>query len=132
MTRKTTFPDLIDVMHALRRPGGCPWDAKQTHASLLEYMKEESREVCDAVAKKDWANLKEELGDVLLQVLFHSEIAAERGDFDVHDVLATLKSKLIRRHPHVFGAKKNPTISLSDLNKQWKEIKAKEKKGKKK
>ncbi len=119
-------------MHTLRKPGGCPWDAKQTHASLLKYLREESREVCDAVKKNDWANLKEELGDVLLQVLFHSEIASERGDFDVNDVIATLKSKLIRRHPHVFSANKNPQISLSDLNKQWKEIKAKEKKGKKK
>lgn len=130
MARKTTFPELVRVMHTLRKPGGCPWDAQQTHASLLKYLREESREVCDAVQKEDWANLKEELGDVLLQILFHSEIASERGVFDIQDVLATLKSKLIRRHPHVFGPKKNPQISLSDLNAQWKRIKAKEKKGK--
>lgn len=119
-------------MHRLRAPGGCPWDAKQTHASLLKYIREESREVCDAVKREDWDNLKEELGDVLLQVLFHSELAAERGDFDVNDVLSTLKAKLIRRHPHVFGPKKNPKISLSDLNRQWKEIKAREKKKRRK
>lgn len=119
-------------MHRLRAPGGCPWDARQTHASLLKYIREESREVCDAVKREDWENLKEELGDVLLQVLFHSELAAERGDFDVNDVLSTLKAKLIRRHPHVFGPKRNPQISLSDLNKQWKAIKAREKKKRRK
>ena len=128
--RKTTFPELVRVMHRLRAPGGCPWDARQTHASLLKYMREESREVCGAVRRKDWDNLKEELGDVLLQVLFHSEIAAERGDFDVSDVLATLKDKLIRRHPHVFGATKGQKISLSDLNRQWKRIKKEEKRKK--
>jgi tetrapyrrole methylase family protein / MazG family protein len=126
--RRTTFPDLVRVMHRLRAPGGCPWDARQTHASLLKYIREESREVCDAVRRKDWDNLEEELGDVLLQVLFHSELAAERGEFDINDVMATLRSKLIRRHPHVFGTKKNPGISLLDLNKQWATIKKAEKK----
>jgi MazG family protein len=126
---KATFPELVRVMHRLRAPGGCPWDARQTHASLLKYIKEETREVCTAVRRRDWKNLKEELGDVLLQVLFHSELAAERGDFDIHEVMGILKAKLIRRHPHVFGPKKNPKISLSDLNKQWKEIKKREKKG---
>ena len=126
---QASFTELVSIMHTLRAPGGCPWDAKQTHASLLKYIREESREVCDAVRKKDWKNLREELGDVLLQVLFHSELAAERGEFTIGDVLETLKRKLIRRHPHVFGAGRGKKISLSDLNRQWKEIKRREKSG---
>ena len=128
--KKATFADLVRVMHRLRAPGGCPWDARQTHASLLKYIREETREVCDAVKRRDYANLKEELGDVLLQVLFHSELASERGDFDVHDVVDGLEKKLIRRHPHVFGAKRGQKMSMSDLNRQWKEIKAREKRKK--
>ncbi|MBV9080756.1 MAG: nucleotide pyrophosphohydrolase [Elusimicrobia bacterium] len=118
-------------MHTLRAPGGCPWDRQQTHASLLKYIREETREVCDAVRRKDWTNLKEELGDVLLQVLFHAELASERGDFDVYEVVAGLKAKLIRRHPHVFGKDRGKKLSMEDLNRRWNEIKAREKKGKK-
>ena len=129
--KKATFPDLVRVMHRLRSPGGCPWDAKQTHASLLKYIKEETQEVCTAVRHRDWDNLKEELGDVLLQVLFHSELAAERGAFDVGDVMGVLKRKLIRRHPHVFGKTRGQKISMGELKKQWKEIKAQEKRGQK-
>ncbi len=113
-------------MHKLR--SNCPWDREQTHASLLKYLKEESLEVEKAVKKKDWDNLKEELGDVLLQILFHSEIASEKGRFDVHDVIALLKHKLIRRHPHVFDKKNHKDIQTADdVRKRWKEIKAKEK-----
>jgi MazG family protein len=125
--KKATFPELVRVMHRLRAPGGCPWDARQTHASLLKYIKEETREVCDAVRRRDWANLKEELGDILLQVLFHSELAAERGAFDVGDVMGVLKRKLIRRHPHVFGKTAGKNISMAELKRQWKKIKKEEK-----
>ena len=129
--KKATFASLVGVMHRLRAPGGCPWDARQTHASLLKYLREEALEVRDAVKRRDWTNLEEELGDLLLQVLFHAELASERGDFDIHDVVAGLEAKLIRRHPHVFGAKRGMTLSLEDLNRQWKEIKAREKARKK-
>ncbi len=125
----TRFEDLIRVMHKLRAPGGCPWDQEQTHQSLLKYLKEESEEVVEAVRKKDWLNLEEELGDVLLQVLFHSELAAERGDFTIHDVLATLKSKLIGRHPHVFGRGQKEKLTAQDVLKRWDELKKKEKEG---
>src|SRR4051812_12652853 len=104
-TKKTSFDDLIRIMARLRGPGGCPWDRKQTHESLLKYLKEESLETAQAVRKKDWLNLEEELGDILLQVLFHAQLAAEKKRFTVHDVLDTLKSKLVGRHPHVFANK---------------------------
>ncbi len=125
--KKTTFKELVQVMARLRGPGGCPWDRKQTHQSLLKYLKEESEEVVEAVRKKDWINLEEELGDILLQVLFHSQLAAERGEFTIHDVLATLKSKLIGRHPHVFGRGKKEKLTAQDVLDRWDELKMKEK-----
>lgn len=119
-------------MAKLRAPGGCPWDREQTHASLLKYLKEESEEVVQAVRKEDWENLKEELGDVLLQILFHSQIASERKAFDINDVLALLKHKLVRRHPHVFDKKNHSNIKTADdVRREWKQIKAKEKAGRK-
>ena len=127
--RKTTFNDLITVMHKLRQ--GCPWDKEQTHESLLKYLREETEEVVHAVKRKDWDNLEEELGDVLLQILFHSEIASERRAFTVHDVLRTLKQKLVRRHPHVFAKGKNrEQLTAEEVKRRWAIIKAKEKKGK--
>lgn len=125
--KKTTFPELVKIMARLRAPGGCPWDREQTHASLLRYLKEESKEVCDAVKKKDWKNLQEELGDVLLQILFHSNIARERGEFDIKDVMTTLRNKLIRRHPHVFGKGKKENLTAAEVKRRWKKIKEKEK-----
>jgi tetrapyrrole methylase family protein/MazG family protein len=127
MKRKTTFNDLVKVMHRLRAPGGCPWDRQQTHESLLKYLKEESKEVVEAVRKKDWLNLEEELGDILLQVLFHAELASERGAFDISDVLATLKSKLIGRHPHVFGKGKKDKLTAQDVLNRWDALKKTEK-----
>ena len=126
---KTMFRDLVRTMHRLRAPGGCPWDREQTHTSLLKYLKEEAAETAEAVRKNDMENLKEELGDVLLQVLFHSEIAAERGDFTIDDVVAGLRAKLVRRHPHVFGPGKKKTLTADDVRRQWSILKAKEKKG---
>ncbi len=115
-------------MAKLRAPGGCPWDREQTHASLLRYLKEEANEVCDAVKKKDWDNLQEELGDVLLQILFHSNIARERGAFDITDVMTTLRNKLVRRHPHVFGKGKKENLTAAEVKRRWKLIKQSEKK----
>ena len=90
-------------MARLRAPGGCPWDREQSFDSIRKYTLEETYEVFDAIERRDWADLKEELGDLLLQVLFYSEMAAEAGDFTIADVIEGLNRKLIRRHPHVFG-----------------------------
>ena len=124
---KARFSELVRLMARLRAPGGCPWDAKQTHDSLLKFLREESREVAHAVRKRDWENLQEELGDVLLQVLFHAELARESGRFDIDDVLAVLRDKLVRRHPHVFGPRKGPALSPAEVLRRWERIKADEK-----
>jgi MazG family protein len=116
-------------MARLRAPGGCPWDREQTHKSLLKYLKEESREVEQAVKRKDFNNLQEELGDVLLQVLFHAQMAAEAGRFSIHDVTDTLARKLVRRHPHVFGPGKKEKLTADDVRKRWKAMKVREKGG---
>jgi len=95
--------DLIKVMHRLRAPGGCPWDREQTHQSLGRHLLEETHEVLEAIDSEDPARLRDELGDVLLQVVFHAEVASEEGAFDLDEVAAGVVAKLIRRHPHVFG-----------------------------
>lgn len=97
--------ELVAVMDRLRSPGGCPWDAQQTHRSLVPYALEEAAELAEAVEADDRAGLREELGDLLLQVVFHARVAQEDPDdpFDVQDVAAGLVAKLVRRHPHVFG-----------------------------
>jgi tetrapyrrole methylase family protein/MazG family protein len=100
---RPTFDDLVRVMATLRGPGGCPWDREQTHTSLRPYLLEEAYEVLEAIDAGDPDRLREELGDLLLQVVFHSQIAAEHGQFTVHDVVASLHDKLVRRHPHVFA-----------------------------
>ncbi|WP_296004957.1 nucleoside triphosphate pyrophosphohydrolase, partial [uncultured Veillonella sp.] len=113
---------LVDVVKALRAPNGCPWDQKQTHESLRRYFIEETYEVVDAIDNKDMDNLREELGDVLLQVVFHSQLAEEAGHFTLQDVIHDVTEKMIRRHPHVFNPE-NDEKSYS-----WDELKAKEKK----
>lgn len=97
------FREAVEIMARLRAPGGCPWDREQTFESIRKYTLEETYEVFDAIERGDWQDLKEELGDLLLQVLFYSEMAAEPGYFTIADVIETLNRKLIRRHPHVFG-----------------------------
>ncbi|MBI5596090.1 MAG: hypothetical protein HY928_08390 [Elusimicrobia bacterium] len=124
--RRASFPQLVRLMHRLRAPGGCPWDAAQTHRSLLKYLREESKEVERAVRRGDHENLKEELGDLLLQILFHAEIAAEGGRFDIGGVMGVLKDKLVRRHPHVFSRKKE-RLTPAEVHRRWKAIKESEK-----
>ena len=97
------FDELVRVMARLRSPDGCPWDREQTHRSLRPYMVEEVYEALEAVDEEDWRRLCDELGDVLLQVVFHAQLASERGDFDIGDVCDKIVWKLKRRHPHVFA-----------------------------
>lgn len=123
--RKYSFDDLIEIIAQLRGPGGCPWDIKQTHESLKECLTEESGEVIQAIDNKDDANLCEELGDLLLQVIMHAQIAAEDGRFTISDVIQGVSEKMIRRHPHVFGDEKVSNADES-LN-LWNEIKKREK-----
>jgi XTP/dITP diphosphohydrolase len=118
---------LVEVMDRLRSPGGCPWDAEQTHESLIKYLLEESYEFIDSVDAKDHEGMREELGDVLLQVYFHSRIAQDHptDPFSIEDVARSIADKLIRRHPHVFeGLQVSGTEEIID---NWEEIKAKEK-----
>jgi len=112
---------LVEVMHRLRRD--CPWDAEQTHLSLVPYLVEESCEVVEAIESGTSADLREELGDLLLQVVFHSELAAEEGAFDLQAVAAGIADKLVARHPHVFAADDVP----ADLHATWEQRKAVEK-----
>ncbi len=114
-------------MDILLDPGGCPWDRRQTHATLLKYLREESGEVSRAVRRRDWENLKEELGDVLLQVVFHAALARRAGHFNLGDVVKTVNAKMVRRHPHVFGGEKLATSA--QVLRQWKKIKLAEKAG---
>jgi MazG family protein len=99
----SAFAESVAIMARLRGPGGCPWDREQSFDSIRKYTLEETYEVLDAIERRDWPNLTEELGDLLLQVLFYAQMAADEGRFTIADVLETLNRKLIRRHPHVFG-----------------------------
>ncbi|MBK9305955.1 MAG: nucleoside triphosphate pyrophosphohydrolase [Nitrospira sp.] len=119
------FTKVVELMAALRAENGCPWDRKQTHESLKPYLLEEAYEVFETIDQRDLPKLKEELGDVLLQVVFHSQIAAETEAFTVEEVLETLADKLIRRHPHVFGSsgQDTPVTSSEQVVAQWEDIK---------
>lgn len=117
--------ELISVIAKLRATDGCPWDREQTHQTLRPNMLEEAYEAVDAIDENDMAHLKEELGDVLLQVLLHSQIASEHGDFNIEDVAKELKDKLIHRHPHVFGEVK--VKNAQEVKKNWDILKAEEK-----
>lgn len=115
------------IFRTLRGPEGCPWDKKQTHQTLRPYVLEEAQEVCQAIDEGDPFHLKEELGDLLLQVFLHAQIAEEEGFFTMEDVLESMNEKLIRRHPHVFGELKGKVKDEKELKRLWQEIKAKEK-----
>ena len=126
MTKRTNFVELKRVLDKLHGPKGCPWDKKQTHVSIIPYLKEEADEFIAEIRAKDFEHMKEELGDILLQVMFHAKIAAKDGRFDIEDVIEMLIKKLKRRHPHVFG--KTKVKSIRDVMINWRKIKAKEKK----
>lgn len=128
MVNKTKFHELKRVYEKLHSPKGCMWDRKQTHKTLLSYLKEESEEFIAAVRKNDYHNMKEELGDILLQVMFHAQIAQKDKRFDIEDVIDVLIKKIKRRHPHVFGNLK--VRSTRDIKRNWDRIKLLEKKGK--
>ena len=126
---KTELEKLIDVIAQLRAPNGCPWDREQTHKSLKPNMLEEAYEAVDAMDSGDMNHLKEELGDVLLQVILHAQIAKEEGAFNIEDVAKGIKDKLIHRHPHVFGDTK--VTSTKEVLENWDKLKQEEKKHRK-
>jgi MazG family protein len=119
------FAELVRIMALLRAPGGCPWDRKQSFDTIKTYLLEESYEVMDAIDRRDWPGLTEELGDLLLQPVFFAEMAAEEGLFTIADSLDAINQKLIRRHPHVFGEATAETPE--DVKRRWDEIKNQEK-----
>jgi tetrapyrrole methylase family protein/MazG family protein len=122
----TPFEQLCKLMSILRAPGGCQWDRAQTHRSLLPYLIEEAYEVLEAVEDEDFDALKDELGDLLCQVVFHAQLASERGDFAIDDSVRSITEKLIRRHPHIFdenGVKND--LEPGQVRDQWEKIKSK-------
>lgn len=120
------FDELVQLMAKLRAPDGCPWDRKQTHESLKPYLLEETYEVLETIDKQDEPKLREELGDLLLQILFHAQIAAERKAFSVEEVMQLLADKLVRRHPHVFGEKGDGALTPDQVYSNWEQIKKSE------
>jgi len=127
---------LEKLMTRLRAPEGCPWDRRQTHKSLKPYLLEETHEVLDAISRGNPADLREELGDLLLQVVFHSQMAKEKGSFNFQAVAKTIGDKLIRRHPHVFlpsgaspegASPKGVSRKIKDITQKWEELKRREK-----
>jgi len=134
MTKR--FAELVSVMERLRGKNGCPWDREQTRESLKPFLLEEAYEVLEAIDEGDPEILKEELGDLLFQILFHSEIARERGEFGIEDVLSYTIEKMTRRHPHVFGTvpsavRKGRRLTSKDVLARWEELKQKEKRNRK-
>lgn len=130
MEKRTKFVELKKVFDRLHGPDGCLWDKKQTHKSILPDLKEEADEFIAAVKKGDLHNMREELGDILLHVMFHAKLAEKAGNFDVEDVIDELIRKLKRRHPHVFGKEK--VTSAEQIIENWEKIKAREKEERKK
>jgi len=134
------FAEAVAIMARLRAPGGCPWDREQTFDSIRKYTLEETYEVLDAIEREHWADLQDELGDLLLQVLFYAEIAEDAGHFSITDVIAGLNRKLVRRHPHVFGEEASAAagnraeglethgIGAGEVLRNWEQIKRLEKK----
>ncbi|MEM7407787.1 MAG: nucleoside triphosphate pyrophosphohydrolase [Pseudomonadota bacterium] len=125
MARRRDITALLEVMRRLRDPdGGCPWDLEQDFASVAPYTVEEAYEVADAIARQDMADLADELGDLLLQVVFHAQMAREAGHFSFDDVVAAIVDKMIRRHPHVFGS--DAVVDAAAQTEAWEAIKAAE------
>jgi MazG family protein len=119
------FGTLVEIMARLRAPDGCPWDQKQTFDTIKPYLLEETYEVMDAIDQRNWTELSEELGDLLLQPVFFAQMAAEEGKFTISDALAAINKKLIRRHPHVFA--QGDAKTADDVKRRWDEIKLEEK-----
>jgi tetrapyrrole methylase family protein/MazG family protein len=119
------FERLVKIMRKLRAPDGCPWDREQTHKSLIPYMLEETYEVIDSIEDNDMEKLREELGDLLLQIVFHSQMASEKESFNVEDVARSISEKLINRHPHIF--KEKAELTPDEVTQNWEQIKLKEK-----
>ena len=124
LTAGEWFEKLAGVQARLRAPDGCPWDREQTHASLRTYLIEEAYEVLEALESGDDAKFAEEMGDLLLQIVFHSQIAKEEGRFSVSDVIREVHDKMVRRHPHVFGEKH--AKNTAEVLKKWEQIKKEE------
>ena len=117
--------NLVNIVEQLRDPiNGCPWDIEQTHTSLISFVLEEAHEVTHAIRAKNATNLKEELGDLLLQIILHAQIAKEKESFDLLDIAEGITTKLIRRHPHIFQEKEK--LSIDEVKLQWEKIKLKE------
>ena len=121
----SAIEDLCQTVARLRAPDGCPWDREQTHQTLTRCLIDECSELLDTIDRMDLPHMREELGDVLIQVVFHAQLAAERGDFTFEDVAREINDKLIRRHPHVFGANKVDTAA--QVIEVWENVKAREK-----
>ena len=130
MDEKRTFQELIDMMARLRAPDGCPWDREQTYATLGPMLIEEAYEVIEAAEAEDWNDLRDELGDLLFQIVFYGQIGAERGHFDLHQSIARVHEKMTRRHPHVFGEEK--VTGAAEVLANWEAIKAAERKSSRK
>ncbi|RMH68573.1 MAG: nucleoside triphosphate pyrophosphohydrolase [Gemmatimonadetes bacterium] len=129
MAAQTTgnlFEELVEIMSRLRGRDGCPWDRKQTHQSITPYLLEEAYEAIEAIEHNDFTHLKEELGDLLLQIVFHAQMAHEANRFTIDDVIQAISEKMVRRHPHVFGEKKLDTAE--QVLTSWEQIKKAEKK----
>src|SRR4051794_10804019 len=128
MSTGEKFQRLVEIMAKLRGPGGCPWDREQTFDSIKPYTLEETYEVLDAIDRRDWANLTEELGDFLLQAVFFAQMASEEQLFQIGDALDAINEKLVRRHPHIFGDQS--AENAGEVLRIWGEVKAAEKKAK--
>ena len=124
MKKKTKFIRLKEIFEILHGPKGCLWDKRQTHKTLIPCLKEETKEFITALESGNFVHIKEELGDILLQVMFHSQIASKQNKFDIEDVIDVLIAKLIRRHPHVFGNVK--VKSTKQIIRNWNKIKLQE------
>jgi tetrapyrrole methylase family protein/MazG family protein len=122
--RKPDFEDLVALQARLLAPDGCPWDREQTHGTLRTYLVEETYEVLEALESGDRQKFAEELGDLLLQIVFHSQLAAQRGEFDIGDVIEHIHTKMVRRHPHVFGETR--AKDAAQVLKNWEQLKAEE------